>query len=80
MGEETNAIPNYIQASDIGRIRLIPTSTATGGKLVTGFLPDRVTLEYASDGKVQKREVDAVIGMVGHLTHTEALVPSDLIE
>lgn len=66
--------------ADARRIRLIPADTATGGRLITGILPDRVLLRYTVKGKETEREADVIIGITKGLSGTEALVPSELME
>lgn len=64
--------------SESKRVRIIPSSTATGNSLLYGFLPDRILL--TSEGEGQGREVDAVVAVTHILTRgVEALVPSELI-
>ena len=60
------------------RIRLIPASTATGGGLLTGFIPDRVVLRYEQHGRRAERTVDVTVAAVEALTDTEALIPAEL--
>ena len=60
------------------RIRLIPASTATGGGMLAGFLPDRVDIAYERNGKQETRTVSAVVA-VADISQTQSLVPSELI-
>ena len=65
--------------SESKRVRIIPTSTATGSGLLYGFLPDRLLL--TGEGEKQGREVDAVVAVTSIRTRgVEALIPSELIE
>ena len=60
------------------RVRVIPTTTATGGGILYGFLPDRIIL--AAEGDAHGQEVDAVVAVTHiHTDGVEALVPSELI-
>ena len=63
---------------DAKRVRFIPAETAAGGRLLYGFLPDRILL--TPEGETRGREVDAVVAVTDIPTHgVEALVPSELI-
>ncbi len=70
--------------ADIRRVRLIPAGTATGGGLLPGFRPDRITLTPEGG---RPREVDAVIAVMatvestaaGEMGEIDALVPQALL-
>ena len=67
-----------LSPSDAKRIRVIPADTATGGGILYGFLPDRVTL--TAENRENEREVDAVVAMTSISTSgVTALIPADLI-
>lgn len=67
------------EASDGGRIRLIPASTAVGGGMLVGFLPDQVEITYLLKSREEVREVDAVIA-AAETGEVEALVPGEMVE
>ena len=73
------ALTGLQDPKDVRRIRLIPASTATGGQLMAGILPDRVLLSYTSNQKQHDKEADVVLGLSRNLTHSEALVPAELL-
>ncbi len=67
--------------ADIRRFRLIPAGTATGGGILPGFRPDRITLTPEGG---RAREVDAVIAVLsrapdGAVGDVKALVPAELV-
>ncbi len=67
--------------ADIRRVRLIPADTATGGGILPGFRPDKVTLTPEGG---RERSVDAVIAVLakppgGAVGDTRALIPSALL-
>lgn len=65
-------------SGDARRLRLIPATTATGGGMLAGFLPDRVDIAYERNGKREMCTVSAVVA-VADISQTQSLVPSELI-
>lgn len=67
--------------SDKRRLRLIPTSTATGTSLLVGILPDALSLTIAGRRGENTRQVDAVVAVAPAMVDGEsgALIPSELI-
>lgn len=78
--EHPEKIGDLSEASDARRLRLIPADTATGGRLLAGFLPDKVVIRYTVGGKERERSADVVVAVVPALTDTDALVPAELID
>ncbi len=71
------------EVSDIRRLRLIPAGTATGGRILPGFRPDKVVLTPEGG---RGREADAVIAVMASpvaagdgLDGVDALVPAELL-
>ncbi len=82
-GTETSGLRSD---SDLRRLRLIPAGSATGGGLLPGFRPDRVTLAPEGAEAEEEKTVDAVIAVTAEaITGTEAmgcieaLVPAELM-
>lgn len=72
-------VSSLSDSADARRVRLIPAGTATGGGMLVGFLPDRVTLMFTLGERAETRTVDAVVAAVSELAEVQALVPSELI-
>jgi hypothetical protein len=67
-----------LSPADARRVRVIPAGTATGGGLLYGFLPDRVTV--TPEGEASGRDTDAVIAVTSIPTQgVDALVPSQIV-
>lgn len=62
---------------DARRVRIIPAGTATGGGLLYGFLPDRVTV--TAEGQDRGTDTDVVLALTSIPTEgVDALVPAEL--
>jgi stage II sporulation protein GA (sporulation sigma-E factor processing peptidase) len=67
-----------LSPQDARRLRLIPAGSATGQRVLTGFVPDEIHLLYVRKGKEIQKCVQAVIAATD-LTSTQALIPAELL-
>ena len=67
-----------LSSRDARRLRLIPAGSATGQRILTGFVPDGIRISYKRKGKETQKCVQAVIAATD-LTSPQALIPAELL-